>query len=37
MPAAFARNCDIKIDALDGGQWKVVERSLRKKQMKSND
>ena len=37
MPAAFAHSCEIKIDALDRGQWQVVERSVRKKQKKSND
>ena len=31
MPAAFARSCEINIDALvDGGQWPVAERSVRK-------
>ena len=30
MPAAFARSCEIKIDALDGGQWQVAERNVRK-------
>ena len=31
MPAALARSCEIKIDApVDGGQWRVAERSVRK-------
>ena len=25
MPAAFARSCEIKIDELHGGQWRVAE------------
>ena len=35
--AAFACRCEIKIDALDGGQWPVAKRSVRKKQKKSDD
>ena len=27
MPAAFARSCEIKVD---GGQWRVAERSVSK-------
>ena len=38
MSAAFARSCEIKIDR---GQWGggggVAERSVRKKQKKSNE
>ena len=38
MPAVFARSCEIKMDALDGAQWPVSERSVKKKQQKkSND
>ena len=35
MPAAFARSCEIKIDALDGDQWWVAEVSGKQKE--SND
>ena len=39
MPAAFARSCEIKIDALDHGRRSVAGRRARcqKKQKKSDD
>ena len=39
MPAAFARSCESKIDALDHGRGSMAGRRVRcqKKQKKSDD